>query len=282
MNCTVIFALFVFVAAASACGSMNDDPGETDVDTVAAALSTPTASPGPTATPAPAPTSAPTPEPTATKTPAPTSTSVPEPTATATSKPLPTPNSQNEVTLSVENTESIAYIAILDLSDQLTESELPVSAHLTGWMTIGGDSQVFMQVDMSQPVDKSFEVLLSNSFDVHLRDIEEDRWFFIPENSDTGPLEDILSLVFVAHAFSDGSGLEAVRQVEGGYIWKVEDTWGSTTAVYDEEYLLREFLVMDTEGRALVGVTFHGHGQQYSASIPEKGKILPEGYWGSP
>ena len=178
--------------------------------------------------------------------------------------------------------ESFAYTANLDLSDLFTESDWPVSAHMTGWMTVGGNSQVFVQVDMIRPVDKSFEILISNSFDVHLRDIEEDRWFFIPENSDTGPLEDIFTAVFVAQAFSDPSVLEDVQPVEGGYVWKVEHPSGTTTAVYDEGYLIKEFSLVDPEGRELIGVTLFGHGELYSMLTPRKGELLPEDYWDSP
>ena len=169
------------------------------------------------------------------------------------------------------------------MSDLLTESDWPVSAYLTGWVNYDGDSQIFMQIDMSKPVDRSFEILISNSFDVHLRDVEEDQWYFIPENSDTGPLEDILSLVFVAHAFADAAvvGHEDLKPIQGGYTWKVEDSWGSTMAVYDEEYLLQEFVMMDPEGHEPIRLTLGGHGEQYSALAPEKGELLPEDYWGS-
>ena len=274
-NCTVVLFLLVIAVAASACESTNDDPQ-------AAAISSPTSAPVPTVTPTPSPTNTPTPAPTATPTPAPTSTPTPEPTATATATPLPTPTSQDDVAFDLGLTESVAYTANLDLSELFTESDGPVSASLTGWMTVGADTQVFVQVDMSRPVDKSFEVLLTNSFDVHLRDIEEDRWFFIPENSYTGPLENIFSAVFVAQAFSDPSVLEDVQPVQRGYVWQAEDTWGSTTAVYDEQYLLKEFSLMDPEGHELIEVTFYGHGEQYSILTPSKGELLPEDYWDPP
>ena len=274
-NCTVVLFLLVIAVAASACESTDDDPQ-------AAAVSSPTPAPVPTATPTPSPTSTPTPAPTATPTPAPTSTPTPEPTATATPVPPPTPTSQDDVSFDLGLIESVAYTANLDLSDEFTESDWPVSANLTGWMTVGGNSQVFAQVDMSRPVEKSFEILLSNSFDVHLRDIEEDRWFFIPENSDTGPLEDIFTAVFVAQAFSDPFVLEDVQPVEGGYVWQVEGTWGTTTAVYDEGHQIKEFSLVDPEGHELIGVTLHGHGEQYSILTPSKGELLPEDYWGPP
>ena len=169
------------------------------------------------------------------------------------------------------------------MSDLLTESDWPVSARLTGWVNYDGDSQIFMQIDMSQPVDRSFEILISNSFDVHLRDVEEDQWYFIPENSDTGPLEDILSLVFVAHAFAGAvsAGLEDLKPIQGGYAWNVEDSRGSTMAFYNEEYLLQEFVVMDAEGHEAIRLTLGGHNEQYSVLAPEKGERLPEDYWGS-
>ena len=255
MNCTVICVLLVFAAGASACWWTNDDPQKTDVAPVVRTLPSPTPTPEPTTTPVPAPTSTPTPEPTTIPTPAPLST--------------PTP-------------KSFAYAANLDMSDLFTESDGPVSAYLTGWLTIDGDSQIFMQIDMSQPVDRSIEILLSNSFDVYLRDVEEDQWYFIPENSDTGPLEDIVSVVFVAYAVAAAYGLEGLKPVQGGYVRKDEGSWGSTMAVYDKEYLLQEFFVMDPEGHELISATFFGHDEQYSVLTPEKWELLPEDYWGSP
>ncbi len=295
MNCVVVCVVVVFLAGASACWWTNDDQQETQGTPVVGTLPSPTPTAEPTATTAPAPTSSPTPEPTATPTPAPTSTPTPEPTASPAPTPTPTLTPQSEIAAAIEdiNSEeavafedikSFAIEANLDMSDLLTESDWPVSAYLTGWVNYDGDSQIFMQIDMSQPVDRSFEILISNSFDVHLRDVEEDQWYFIPENSDTGPLEDILSLVFVAHAFADAAvvGLEDLKPIQGGYTWKVEDSWGSTMAVYDEEYLLQEFVVMDPEGHVPIRLTLDGHGEQYSVLTPEKGELLPEDYWGFP
>ena len=170
------------------------------------------------------------------------------------------------------------------MSDLLTESDGPVSANLKGWVTFDGDGQIFMQIDMSQPVDRSFEILISNSFDVYLKDVEEDQWYFMPENSDAGPLEDILSLVFVAHAYAGAPafGLEGLKPIEGGYVWEVEDSWGSTMALYNEEYLLQEFVMMDPEGHEPIRLTLGGHDEQYPVLTPEKGELLPEDYWGSP
>ena len=296
MKCMAICVLVVFVAGASACWWTNDDQQETQGTPVVGTLPSPTPTAEPTATTAPAPTSSPTPEPTATPTPAPISTPTPEPTATPTPAPLPTPTltPESEIVAAIEdirsnsfeafeNIKSFAFEANLDMSDLLTESDGPVSANLTGWVTFDG-GQTFIQIDMSQPVDRSFEILLSRSFDIHLRDVEEDHWYFIPENSDTGPLEDILSLVFVAHWYSGlaAYGLEDLKPIQGGYVWKVEDSWGSTMARYNEEYLLLEFLVMDPEGHEPIRVTLGGHDEQYSVLTPEKGELLPEDYWGSP
>ena len=201
MNCVVVCVLVVFVAGASACWWTNDDPQKINGTPVVGTFSSPTPTAEPTAKTAPAPTSSPTPEPTATPNRVPTSTPTPEPTASPAPTPTPTLTPQSEIAAAFEDIKSFAIEANLDMSDLLTESDWPVSAYLTGWVNYDGDSQIFMQIDMSQPVDRSFEILLSRSFDVHLRDVEEDQWYFIPENSDTGPLEDILSLVFVAHAF---------------------------------------------------------------------------------
>ena len=86
----------------------------------------------------------------------------------------------------------------------------------------------------------------------------------------------------MAHAFSDPSLLEDVQPVEGGSIWQIEGTWGTTTAFYDKGHQIKEFSLVDPEGHELIGVTLHGHGEQYSILTPSKGELLPEDYWGTP
>ncbi len=260
MNCTSICVLLVFVAGTSACWWTNSDPQETHGTPVIRSLSSPTP------TPVPLPTITPTLEPTATPTP----------------PPLPTPTPPSEVVVAIKDVKSIAYTANLDISDLFTESDGPVSASLTGWLTTNGDSQIFMQIDLSRPVDRSIEILLFNSFAVYLRDVQEDQWYFIPENSDAGPLGDILSAVLVAHSFAAAPSLEDLKPVQGGYVWKVEDSWGSTTAAYNTEYLLQEFFVMDPSGHELIRVTFFGYNEQYPVLTPEEGELLPEDYWETP
>ena len=168
------------------------------------------------------------------------------------------------------------------MSDTYTESDWPVSANLTGWMTVSGDSQIFMQVDMTKPVERSFEILTLNSFDVHLRDVEEDQWYFISENSERGPLEDIVLVTFLAFGFAAVEDIDALEPVHGGYVRKNEGSWGSAMILFDEEYLLQKFVLSDPDGNELISVSISGYNEQYSALTPVKGDPLPEDYWGSP
>ena len=127
------------------------------------------------------------------------------------------------------------------MPDRFTESDGPVTANVSGWMMANGTSQMFARIEMTEPVERSIEVVILNSFDIYLKDLDEGRWYFIPENSDTdtGPLEDIMSLPFMALAFAVVPA-EELEPVHDGYVWKVEDpAWGSITASYDQEYLLK-------------------------------------------
>ena len=285
MKYVAIIVVLVLVAGASACSGANDSAQDGNVAAVERALPPSTPSPESTATLAPAPTNTPSAEPTATPTPAPTSTPIAEPTAVPTVTPLPTPTMQVGAVGSEAYVESLAFEADIDLIDQLTESEGPVSAHFTGWVSVGGVSQIFMRVDMSAPVDRSFEILMTNSFDIHLRDIDEDRWYFIPENSDTGPLGDVgsWSMVFVGFAGAAiAGGLEGiVSEVDEGYVLEAESPFGSTKIMYDKEYVLQEYVMIDPDGHDLVRARIFGHGGEYSATTPERGEPLPADYWDS-
>ena len=179
MKYAAIAVLLVLVAGASACFGANDEAQDGSVSPVERTLPTSTPSPGPTATLTPAPMNTPTAEPTATPPATPTSTPIAEPTAAPTVAPLPTPTIQCGVAGAEAFPKSLAFEADIDLNELITESEWPVTAHFTGWVAIDGNIQIFFQVDMTKPVDRSFEILMTNSFDIHLRDVEEDRWYFI-------------------------------------------------------------------------------------------------------
>lgn len=293
MKRVVICVVAGLVLGASACSGSNDGSQRTQKTPVADATLSPTPRPEPTATPSPVPTSSPTPAP---PTPTPTSSPALEPTATLaptpTSSPTPEPTAgstpQSEAAVAFENIESLAVEAYVEMSDMLTESDGPVSAHVTGWVALE-EGQIFMQIDLSLPVDRSIEIVLSNSFDVHLRDVGTGDWYVIPENSetDTGPLEDIIGLVFVVEAFANLPAYpedEAVElvSVQGGYEFKAVEPWGSTTAFYDEEYLLKDFVLKGPDGQDVVRANLSGHNEQFSMMSPVKGEPLPEDYWDAP
>ena len=276
MKYAAIAVLLVLVAGASACFGANDDAQDGSVSPVERTLPTSTPSPGPTATLTPAPMNTPTAEPTATPPATPTSTPIAEPTAAS----LPTPATEGGPAGAGAFPDSLAFEADIDLIDLLTESEWPVKAHFTGWVSIG-NSQIFFQVDMSEPVDRSFEILMSSSFDIHLRDVEEDRWYFIPENSDTGPLRDVVpwAMLFVGFAGGAGHELEGLAPVDEGYVMEIETELGSSKAVLDKEYMLRELVMEDSEGHEFLRATVFGYGEEYLATTPERGEPLPEDYW---
>ncbi len=78
--------------------------------------------------------------------------------------------------------------------DHPTEGGYPIAANVEGWVIANSESQIFTRIDMTKPVERSMEVLTHNSFDAYLHDLDEGKWYFIPEISDAGPLEDILQL----------------------------------------------------------------------------------------
>ena len=195
---------------------------------------------------------------------------------------MPTSTTGDAGDVVIRDFKNIAFAATINMSDTYTESDWPVSANLMGWMTVSGDSQIFMQVDMTKPVERSFEILTLNSFDVHLRDVEEDQWYFISENSERGPLEDIVLVTFLAFGFAAVEDIDALEPVHGGYVRKNEGSWGSAMILFDEEYLLQKFVLSDPDGNELISVSISGYNEQYSVLTPVKGDPLPEDYWGSP
>ena len=289
-NCTVVCVLVVFVVGASACWWTNDDPQPTDVTPVVRTL--PSSTPTPTDTPRtvsdptaasnipfPTPTASPTRNPflTPTATPAPTS----PPTLTATSVPM-SPDDDERAASFMENFKSISYEASFEMPNLFTESDSPVTANANGWMIVNGTSQMFARIEMTKPVVRSIEVLTRNSFDIYLKDLDESKWYFIPENSDTGPLEDVMSVSFLALAFSVPPMTEGLEQVQDGYVWKYEDpSLGSTTVTYDQTYVLKEFALADANGQEIIRASFFDLNKPHDILPHEKGELLPETYWES-
>ena len=146
-----------------------------------------------------------------------------------------------------------------------------------------GASQMFARIEMTEPVERSIQVVTLNSFDIYLKDLDEGRWYFIPENSDTdtGPLEDIMPLPFMALGFAVVPA-ESLEPVEEGYVWKTEDpSWGAITASYDQEYVLKGVVRADANGREILRASFFGLNEPHDILPHEKGELLPDTYWES-
>ena len=181
----------------------------------------------------------------------------------------------------MENFKSISYEASLELPGRFTESDGPVKANASGWMMHNGASQMFARIEMTEPVERSIEVVTLNSFDIYLKDLDEGSWYFIPENSDTdaGPLEDIMQLPFLALFFAVAPAGE-LEPVQDGYVWKVEDpSWGSMTASYDQGYVLKGITRADANGREIMRASFFGLNEPHKILHHEKGELLPDTYW---
>ena len=181
----------------------------------------------------------------------------------------------------MENFKSISYEASLELPGRFTESDGPVTASASGWMMLNGASQMFARIEMTEPVERSIEVVTLNSFDIYLKDLNEGRWYFIPENSDTetGPLEDILSLPFLALGFAVVPA-GSMEPVQDGYVWKNEDpSWGSITASYDQGHVLKGIIRADADGREILRARFFGLNEPHDILPHEKGELLPDTYW---
>jgi len=237
-------------------------PGSTDLAVIPSptpvAAAAPTKRPEPTATPAPRPT----------------------PTPAATSVPV-SPEDRERQESFFEDFKSISYEAFLEVPSVFTECGCPVTAYVSGWMAAGGASQMFAEIEMTEPVERSVEVVTRNSFDVFLKDLDEGRWYFIPENSDTdaGPLEDIMSLPFLALGFSVVPAGE-LEPVQDGYLWKIEDpSWGALTATYDLGRILTGITRADPEGREILQVSFFDLYETHDIIPHQKGELLPETYW---
>ena len=183
----------------------------------------------------------------------------------------------------MENFKSISYKASLEMPDTFTESDGPVTAKASGWMMANGASQMFARIEMTEPVERSVEVVTLNSFDIYLKDLDEGRWYFIPENSgtDTGPLEDIMPLPFMALLFAVAPA-ESLEPVEEGYVWKTEDpSWGVITASYDQRYTLKGIVRADVSGREILRASFFDLNEPHDIIPHQKGELLPDNYWES-
>ena len=263
--------------APSAARNAADDPNAVSKTAVPSSPPAPTgtsgAAPGSTAvaiipSPTPAATPAPSPRPTLTPTPA------------AISVPFSPEDIVRHESL-MANFKSISYEASLEMPDRLTESDGPVKANVSGWMMHNGASQMFARIEMTEPVERSIEVFTRNSFDIYLKDLDEGRWHFIPENSgtETGPLEDIMQLPFMALAFAVAPA-GSLEPVQDGYVWKTEDpSWGAVTASYDQEYVLKGITRADISGREIMRARFFGLNEPHDVLPHEKGELLPDNYW---
>ena len=276
----VIYTLLILALGATACWQSDTEPRQRQMQRDAPSA-TPRVVDGPTAVsniPFPTPTATPTPNPllTPTATPAPTA----PPTPTATSVPM-SPEDYERAASFMENFKSISYEASFEMPNLFTESDSPITANVNGWMIANGTSQMFARIDMTKPVVRSIEILTRNSFDIYLKDLDESKWYFIPENSDTGPLEDIMSVSLLALSFSV-LPTEGLEQVQDGYVWKYEDpSLGSTTVTYDQTYVLKGFTLADANGQEIIRASFFDLNKPHDILPHEKGELLPETYWES-
>lgn len=271
--------------APSAARNAADDPATVSKTAARSSASAPTAAsgPGPTAVAAiPSPTPAGIAAPARRPTPTATSAPRPAPTHAATSVPV-SPEDVERHESFMENFKSISYEASLEMPDRFTESDGPVAATVSGWMMANGASQMFARIEMTEPVERSVEVVTLNSFDVYLKDLDEGRWYFIPENSgtDTGPLEDIMPLPFMALLFAVAPA-EGLEPVEEGYVWQTEDpSWGVIAASYDQRYTLKEIVRADANGREILRASFFDLNKPHDIIPHEKGELLHDNYWES-
>ena len=254
------------IAARSSPPASTAPSGPAPVSTVVAIIPSPT--PASTAAPASRPTLK--------------ATSVPKPATTPAATSIPvSPEDIERHESFMENFKSISYEASLELPDRFTESDGPVTANASGWMMANGASQMFVRIEMTEPVERCIEVVTLNSFDIYLKDLNEGRWYFIPENSDadTGPLEDIMPLPFMALLFGVAPAGE-LEPVQDGYVWKVEDqSWGAITASYDQAHMLKEITRADANGREILRAKFFDLNEPHRILPHEKGELLSETYW---
>ena len=282
-----ICALLVLSVGATACWQADDEPTKAShvapmttstPDRSPAATSTPrvnevptaaSASPFPTAVPA----STPTPGPSVAPTPSAIHVA-PWPTQT------PTDEDLERMSNFMDNWKSISYRATFNVTDdRFTESGYLIAAAVEGWVTTDSESQMFARVKMTRPVERSIEVLTHNSFDIYLHDLDAGKWYFIPENSDAGPLEDILQLYFWGLTFSVLPASSFEQSADGYVVTQGDPSVGTVTASYDQAYTLRSVVFSDTEGKEALRVSFFDLNKPHEILPYQKGEGLPEDYW---
>ena len=180
----------------------------------------------------------------------------------------------------MDNFKSISYRATFSMTDDsLTESGYAIIADVEGWVTADSESQMYARIEITRPVERSIEVLTHNSFDVYLNDLDGDKWYFIPENSDAGPLEDILQLYFWGLSFSV-LPKSSFEQSPGGYVVsQVAPSSGTVTASYDQTYKLESVVFGDSDGKEALSVSFFDLNTPHNIRPYQKGESLPEDYW---
>ena len=287
----IVCTLLILTVGATACWQTGDEPTKTSFvastatgtpHPIPTATSSPRAFDGPTAAsniplPKALPTSTPTPDPS----PTPAQSPIPGTPATApTAAPTPTDEDLERMSDFMDNFKSISYRATYNMTDEHpTEGGYPIAADVEGWVTADSESQIFAQIDMTKPVERSIEVLTHNSFDAYLHDLDEGKWYFIPENSDAGPLEDILQLYFWGLSFSvlPASSFEPSR--DGYVVTRVDPSFGTVTASYDQAYTLESVVFSDTDGKEALRVSFFDLNKPHDIHSYQKGEGLPGDYW---
>ena len=276
-----ICALLMLSVGAAACWQTDDEP--TRASYVAPmTTSTPDRSPAATSTPrvyeVPTAASA-SPFPTA----APASTPTPTPSAihvAPSAAPTPTDEDLERMSNFMDNWKSISYRATFNVTDdRFTESGYLIAADVKGWVTVDPESQMFVRIDMTRPVERSIEVLTHNSFDIYLNDLDAGKWYFVPENSDAGPLEDILQLYSWGLAYSVLPTSSFEQSADGYVVTQGDPSFVTVTASYDQAYTLRSVVLSDTEGKEALRVSFFDLNKPQEILPYQKGERLPEDYW---
>ena len=182
----------------------------------------------------------------------------------------------------MDSFKSISYRATYNMADDHpTEGGYPIAADVEGWVIANSESQIFARIDMTKPVERSMEVLTHNSFDAHLHDLDEGKWYFIPENSDAGPLEDILQLYFWGLGFSVLPRSSFEQSADGYLVTQGDPSFGTLTASYDQAYTLRSVVFVDPKGNEALNVSFFDLNKPHGIRPYQIGESLPEDYWES-
>ena len=308
---TLIFILLVLVAGSFACAPTQGSPPQADNIPVPLTLPPPTLAATPTpsrdsghnavsnvATPAPV--SGAVAEANA-RLPATTATTVPKlsPTPTPVQNPSPTPTSAHVSTSPgdeagandfLENFVGISYEASFDILSEFAQGGYPVEATVNGWATMGAidnpTSQFFMKIEMTKPIKRSIEVVSRpNTFNMYLHDLDENKWYFLPENSseiNDGPLEDISPLWFYAMMLSAAPRDDA-RQTPDGYIRKIDDpASGAVTVTYDQEYNIETLTRTNHDGKQFLRARYFDLNKTHDL-VPYEPveELLPDTYWQS-